>query len=77
MVIFADVGMERFELTFLNQKLMDNDEFFAFCVANSNLRIEWEANRPIIIMTPMRGNTENKNSEILDFLAHWNCLKRL
>lgn len=77
MVIFVDLSMERFELTFPNQKLMDDDEFFAFCVANSDLRIEREPNGQIIIMAPTGGNAGNKNSEILFWLAHWNRLKQL
>lgn len=48
------------------------DEFFAFCEANSELRIEQEANGNITLMAPTGGNTGNVNSGLTARLWLWN-----
>ncbi len=48
------------------------DEFFAFCEANSELRIEQEPNGNIILMAPTGGTTGNVNSGLTARLWLWN-----
>ena len=50
---------------------MDDDEFFEFCMENSNLRIEREANGDIIIMPPAGGETSWRNGELTCQLSGW------
>jgi len=64
--------MERFALTFPNQRLMDDEAFFDFCEANRDLRIERESNGQIMIMAPTGGTTGARNSLLTFYLVRWN-----
>lgn len=50
----------------------DEDEFFAFCQSNKELRIERNAQQEIIIMAPAGSETDSKNSELIIELGIWN-----
>ena len=50
---------------------MDDDEYYAFCMENSNLRIEREANGEIIIMPPTGGETGFRNGDLNSQLFAW------
>jgi Uma2 family endonuclease len=50
---------------------MDNDVFYEFCMANSDLRIEREANGEIIIMPPTGGETGFRNGDLMTQLGVW------
>jgi len=51
---------------------MTDDEFFNFCIQNSNLRIERDSNQNIIIMHPTGNITSNRNINIGSLLYIWN-----
>jgi Uma2 family endonuclease len=53
------------------ERPMDDEEFFAFCVENRDLRIEREANGEIIIMPPTGGETGYRNSDLNFQLTSW------
>lgn len=46
-------------------------EFYAFCLANRNLRIERTAKGEVIIMPPAFSDTGNRNVKISQQLANW------
>lgn len=46
-------------------------EFYAFCQANRDLRIERTANGEVIIMPPAFSDTGNRNLKIAQQLANW------
>jgi Uma2 family endonuclease len=50
---------------------MSDDDFFDFCAANRDLRIERTAEGDILIMPPAGGETGDSNSEIDYQLRHW------
>lgn len=50
---------------------MTDDEFFAFCGANSTLRIERTAEGRIIVMSGTGGKTGNRNSRLIQQLQNW------
>lgn len=56
---------------------MTDDEFYAFCMENENIRFEREPDGQIVIMSPTGFNTGNRNSEIIAQLHIWNKGKRL
>jgi Uma2 family endonuclease len=47
------------------------DEFFRFCQANPNLRIERTANREIIVMSPAGGYSSYQNLQVTRQLGAW------
>ena len=49
-----------------------DDEFFAFCQENRDLRFERNAHGEIIIMAPTGGTTGDKNGELTTDLKMWN-----
>src|SRR4051794_22006081 len=51
---------------------MTKEEFFAFCAANSHLRIERDENNEILIMPPVFGETGRKHIKIAFELELWN-----
>ena len=51
---------------------MDNDEFFAFCQQNKNLKIERDENRQIIFMPPEGIETSAMNGNVFLELGMWN-----
>jgi Uma2 family endonuclease len=50
---------------------MTVEEFYEFCLANRDLRIERTANREVIIMPPAFSDTGNRNVKISQQLANW------
>ncbi len=53
------------------ERPMKDNEFFEFCMRNSNLRIEREANGEIIIMPPCGGEASHRNSDLTSQLVVW------
>src|SRR5215831_2599492 len=54
----------------LLQKITDR-EFFAFCQANRDLRIELTSDGDLIIMPPTGGETGNQNFSLTGTFASW------
>lgn len=52
--------------------VMNNDEFYAFCQENPDLRIERNRFGQILINMPTGSKTGNKNAEIIGDLIIWN-----
>jgi Uma2 family endonuclease len=50
---------------------MTDDELFAFCVANKELRIECDEFGQLIIMSPAGGITGNLNFKLTTFFGQW------
>ena len=50
---------------------MTVQEFYQFCLANQDLRIERTANGEVIIMPPAFSDTGNRNIKISQQLANW------
>lgn len=50
---------------------MTDDEFFAFCQLNRDLRFERTAEGDIIVMAPTGGETGNRNADITAQLVTW------
>jgi Uma2 family endonuclease len=50
---------------------MTVQEFYEFCLANRDLRIERNANGEVIIMPPAFSDTGNRNLKICQQLANW------
>lgn len=57
------------DLPFIMQ--MTNEQFYQFCLANPNLRIERNANGEVLIMPPAFSDTGNRNIKIAQQLANW------
>ncbi len=51
---------------------LNDEEFFRFCVENSDLRIERSSNLEIIIMSPTSSLSGKINTEIIRQLSNWN-----
>lgn len=64
--------MEVFALKFPEQLRLTDDEFYAFCQENSNLRLEKTQYGDIIIMPPTGGIAGDKNGDIVTELTLWN-----
>ncbi len=54
------------------EEQMTNEEFFSFCQANRDLKIERNAQREIIIMSPTYTSTGFINNKVLYQLEAWN-----
>jgi Uma2 family endonuclease len=50
---------------------MTNEQFYEFCQANGDLRIERTANGEVIIMPPAFSDTGNRNFNIAAQLGYW------
>ena len=50
---------------------MNDDEFFAFCQLNRELRLERTAEGDLVIMAPAGGETGNRNARLNAFLTMW------
>ncbi len=50
---------------------MDDDAYFAFCMANSNLRIERTANGEIVIVPPAGYESDHQNANVVMQLGLW------
>jgi Uma2 family endonuclease len=56
----------------LNPELrMSDDEYYEFCMANSNLRLERTAQGEIVIVPPAGGESDYRNTTISGQLAPW------
>ncbi|NET31842.1 MAG: Uma2 family endonuclease [Cyanothece sp. SIO1E1] len=53
------------------QAKMTDEQFYAFCQANRDLRIERSANGEVIVMPPAFSDTGNRNLRITQQLANW------
>ena len=54
------------------QSKMSDEQFYAFCQTNPNLRIERTAEGEIIVMPPAFADTGNRNGRVFQQLANWN-----
>ncbi|HZI18192.1 MAG TPA: Uma2 family endonuclease [Pyrinomonadaceae bacterium] len=52
-------------------KKMTEDEFFDFCAANKDLRIELTAEGDLIVMPPTGGKTGNRNFNLVVQFGNW------
>ena len=50
---------------------MSHEQFYAFCLANRDLRIERTATGEVVIMPPVFSDTGNRNIRISQQLANW------
>jgi Uma2 family endonuclease len=50
---------------------MDDDQFFAFCARNKDLRIERSSNLDILIMSPEAGSSGGGNSRLIRRFDEW------
>ena len=64
--------MEKYAIRLPKNLQFTDDEFYDFCQANRDLRLERNANGEIIIMSPTGGLTGKKNSSITSRLWIWN-----
>lgn len=69
--IINEFGISRFVLQFDPFIKMTDDQFFEFCQANRDVRIERNAEGEIVIMPPTGWETSDKNSEINFQLRLW------
>jgi Uma2 family endonuclease len=53
------------------ERPMDDEEYFAFCAKNAELRIERDANGEIVIMPPAGFETGYRNNELSRQLGNW------
>jgi len=54
-----------------DSELMTTEQFYQFCQANRELRIERNANGEVIVMPPAFSDTGNRNLKIGQQLANW------
>jgi Uma2 family endonuclease len=69
--IINEFGISRFVLQFSPFLEMSDDQFFEFCQANRNVRIEKNSRGEVIIMPPAGWETGDRNSEINLQLRQW------
>ena len=53
------------------EHLLTDDEYFEFCAANSNLRIERTARGEIVIVPPAGGESDYRNAQLVTQLTMW------
>ena len=53
------------------EHLLTDDQYFAFCMANSNLSIERTARGEIVIVPPAGGESDNRSLELSSQLHVW------
>ena len=54
-----------------DSELMTTEQFYQFCQANRDLRIEWTANGEVVVMPPAFSDTGNRNGKIAQQLGNW------
>jgi len=54
-----------------------DDKFYQICQKNPDLKLEINAEREILIMSPTGGETGNRNAEIITEFIIWNRQKKL
>ena len=64
--------MDKYEIKLPPGFLLSNDEFYALCQENRDLRFERNAKGEIIIMAPTGGITGKKNNKLSAKLDYWN-----
>jgi len=64
--------VERYEIKLPPGLQFTDDEFFAFCRENRDLRFERSANGEIIITAPTGGITGKQNNKLSAKLDYWN-----
>lgn len=64
--------MEKYAIKLPQHLQFTDDEFFAFCQENRDLRFERNTHGEIIIMSPTEGLTGKKNSKLIIKLGIWN-----
>lgn len=69
--VINEFGLSRFILQFSPFLKMTDEQFFEFCQANRDVRIERSAGGEIIIMPPTGWETGNRNAEITTQLSNW------
>ena len=69
--VINEYGISRFVLQFSPFLQMNDEQFFEFCQANRDLRIERNSQGEIIIMPPTGWETGDKNAEITTQLRNW------
>lgn len=69
--VINEFGVSRFVLQFDPFIKMTDDQFFDFCQANRDVRIERNSQREIIVMPPTGWETGNTNAEISAQLRIW------
>ncbi len=69
--------MDKYAIKLPENLQFSDDEFFAFCQENLDLRFERNAQGEIIIMSPTGGITGKKNSSLTSSLWIWNQRTRL
>ena len=58
-------------LTFDGLHIQNDDEYFAFCVANPDLHIERTAKGGVVIMAPVGSESAYRSSEVVGELRSW------
>ena len=58
-------------LTFDGLRIQNDDEYFAFCVANPDLHIERTAKGEVVIMAPVGSESAYRSSEVVGELRSW------
>ncbi len=69
--VINEFGISRFVLQFSPFIEMTDEQFFEFCQANRDVRIERNSQREIIITPPTGWETGDKNAEITTQLRIW------
>ncbi len=70
-VVVNEYGLSKFVLQIRPFLTMDDEQFFKFCQANRDVRIERSSNGEIIIMPPTGSETGDRNAEITTQLRNW------
>jgi Uma2 family endonuclease len=58
-------------LIFDPENRLSDDDYFAFCAANPDLRIERSAQGEIIIVPPAGGESDHRNGDFISQLFNW------
>ena len=69
--VINEYGLSRFVLQFRPFVQMNDEQFFDFCQANRDVRIERSKDGEIIIMPPTGSETGDRNAEITMQLRIW------
>ena len=69
--VINEYGLSKFVLQFRPFLQMDDEQFFKFCQANQNVRIERNEKGEIIVMPPTGFETGDRNAEITMQLRIW------
>lgn len=69
--VIDEFGISRFVLQFSPFLKMTDEQFFEFCQANRDVRIERSSRGEVIIMPPTGWETGDRNAEITAQLRNW------